>query len=315
MSGADMPGMDVVVVGNVGIDTQVFLPGREIDFRVESNFTKNLDCVGQAGGYCARGYARLGKSTAFVGAVGDDAMGRWIMSTFHEDGVDTRGVFIDPEGTSRSINFMYPDGRRRNFYDGKSHMTLQPDQAVMRGLLKGSRLAHFHIPDWARRALPLCRESSVVVAVDLQDVPEEPDAYRDDFLNGCDIVFLSAVNLRHPVEWMRACLERCPAHLLVAGMGSQGAALATREKVELFPAVELPMPVCDSNGAGDSLAVGFLSAYVLEGYSAEESLLRGQTAARWQCAQYATSSRLITAQQLQQLCTWREGESVASPQQ
>ena len=39
----------------------------------------------------------------------------------------------------------------------------------------------------------------------------------------------------------------------------------------------------DTNGAGDSLAVGFLSRYVLDGYGLEDAILRGQIAARHAC--------------------------------
>ena len=66
---------DVAVVGNVGIDTNIYLYGNDIDFNVEANFSENLDYVGQAGGYTSRGYARLGKRTAFIGYVGDDYAG------------------------------------------------------------------------------------------------------------------------------------------------------------------------------------------------------------------------------------------------
>ena len=58
---------DVVVIGNVGIDTNVYLAGDEINFQIESNFTENIDYVGQAGGYAARGFAQLGYRTAFIG--------------------------------------------------------------------------------------------------------------------------------------------------------------------------------------------------------------------------------------------------------
>lgn len=53
---------DVAVVGNVGVDTNVYFYG-EPTFEQESNFTLNLDCVGQAGGYSARGFAQLGYRT------------------------------------------------------------------------------------------------------------------------------------------------------------------------------------------------------------------------------------------------------------
>lgn len=70
--------VDVVVVGNVGIDTNVFFQSGEIDFSGEANFTENIDVLGQAGGYASRGYARLGTSTAFIGCVGADFSGDYI---------------------------------------------------------------------------------------------------------------------------------------------------------------------------------------------------------------------------------------------
>ena len=39
---------EVVVLGCAGVDTNVFLPGREVDWSVEANFTENLDTPGQA---------------------------------------------------------------------------------------------------------------------------------------------------------------------------------------------------------------------------------------------------------------------------
>ncbi len=57
-------------------------------------------------------------------------------------------------------------------------------------------------------------------------------------------------------------------------------------------------PVIDTNGAGDALAVGFLSSYVLDGYSLEDSIRRGQIAARYTCTQKASSANLITRDSL-----------------
>jgi len=68
--------------------------------------------------------------------------------------------------------------------------------------------------------------------------------------------------------------------------------------VRHFPAVDIGLPVVDTNGAGDALAVGFLCSFVLDGLGLEDSVRRGQIAARHTCAQRADSSRLITAEQL-----------------
>jgi sugar/nucleoside kinase (ribokinase family) len=292
---------DVVVVGNVGIDTNVYAPGGDVDFSVESNFTENLDYVGQAGGYASRGYAQLGKRTAFVGHVGDDFGGRFIRQELARDGIDTTALFVDPSGTSRSINFMYRDGRRKNFYDGKSHMHLQPDLEVCRAILAESRLAHFHIPNWARHLLPMARELGLTIACDIQDVMAIGDAYRQDFVAQADILFFSAVNQADPASLIQTFLAAKPDQIVISGMGAQGCALGTMEGMEYFPPVETAAPVIDTNGAGDSLAVGFLTSFVLDGYNLRDSILRGQIAARHSCTLKASSSNLITQEQLDQI--------------
>ena len=300
-------GFEVVVVGNVGIDTNVYLPGADIDFAVESNFTENLDYVGQAGGYSSRGYAQLGRTTAFIGYVGDDYQGQFIRQEFDRDGIDTTALFIDPAGTSRSINFMYRDGRRKNFYDGKSHMTLQPDLDLCRAVLAGSRLAHFSLPNWARHLLPMARALGLTVACDIQDVIAIDDPYRRDFVAGADILFFSAVNQADPGPMIEAFLALNPDQIVVSGMGARGCAMGTRQGVEYFPPVEMDAPVVDTNGAGDGLAVGFLTSYVLDGYSLQDSILRGQIAARHTCTVRASSSDLVTGEQMEARFAARRG--------
>jgi len=195
-----------------------------LDPEAEGNFTRNHDYVGQAGGFASRGYARVGYRTAFVGALGDDLAGAMARDALARDGVDLRGVFRDPEGTARSVNLVFGDGRRF-FYDGKGHMGLRPDLDACRRMLARAQLAHVNIPNWARLLLPLARELGVPVGSDVQD------------------------------------------------------------------------------GAGDALAVGFLSARVLEGKSLEEAVMWGQAAARHACAQPAPKTNLVTASELRRYLT------------
>lgn len=298
--------LDVVVIGNAGIDTNIYLQGSDIDFSVEANFTQNIDYVGQAGGYASRGYARLGKRTAFIGYVGDDFTGSFVRQEFERDGIDTRALFIDPTGTSRSVNIMYSDGRRKNFYDGKNHMHLQPDlqacQAVLeRAIQIKPGLAHFNIPDWARNLLPVARQLGLVVACDLQDITSPDDPYRQDFIHQADFVFFSAANYRDPTPLIETFLLSKPALVIVCGMGASGCALGTQNGIQFFPAIDLESPVIDTNGAGDSLAVGFLTSYIFDGFSLEASIVRGQIAARYTCSLKASSSDLIDRETLDTL--------------
>ncbi len=288
----------MVVVGNAGIDTNVYAYGRDVDFSVEANFTENIDYVGQAGGYASRGFAQLRKSTAFIGYVGDDHNGQFIRDEFACDHIDMAGLFIDPAGTSRSINMMFQDGRRKNFYDGKSHMVLHPDLEICKTVLAQSKLAHFNIPNWARYLLPIAKDNGLVISCDIQDVVSFDDRYRRDFIAYADILFFSAVNLPDPASAIRACLRIKPEQIIVVGLGAKGCALGTSEDIRFFPPVAMDLPVIDTNGAGDGLAVGFLSSYVLDHYTLEDSIRRGQITARYTCAIKAASSSLITPEKL-----------------
>jgi len=288
---------DVTVIGNVGIDTNIYY-GDELDSRVESNFTEDIDCIGQAGGYASRGFARLGLHTAFIGYIGNDANGRFIKDVFNDDGINTEGLFIDPAGTNRSINFMYRDGRRKNFYDGKSHMTLAPDLEKCRSILRESRLVHFNIPNWARRLLPIARECGATISCDVQDVTNVHDPYRQDFIHHADIIFFSCVNHASPQPIIESLLALNSRLTIITGMGARGCAFGTANGTKFFDAIDLDAPVVDTNGAGDSLAVGFLSSYIFENYSLPDSVLRGQIAARYVCTLKANSDHLITRRQL-----------------
>lgn len=302
---------EVAVIGNIGIDTNVYLPGKDIDWAVEANFTENLDYVGQAGGYASRGYARLGHRTRFIGCVGADFGGRQIREELARDGIDTGALFLDPAGTSRSVNIMYRDGRRKNFYDGKSHMSLHPDPELCRKALAGCRLAHFNIPDWARRLLPMAKELGLTIACDLQDLVKARDPYRQDFIDAADILFFSAANHGDPTPLIRGFLRGHPDRIVVSGMGAKGCALGTKEGIQFFSPEPMDLPIMDTNGAGDGLAVGFLSSYVLGGRSLADSIRRGQIVARYTCALRATTSAMISAEQLEQY--FQESKPHAKP--
>ena len=285
----------VVVIGNIGIDTNVYLQGESIDLAHEANFTTNLDVVGQAGGYASRSYKRLGADVAFIGYLGADWMGDQIRSVLSADGIETAGLMIDPQGTSRSVNLVYPDGTRKNFYDGKSHMMLQPPREEYLKLLAGARLAHFNIPNWARQLLAPARQLGLTVACDIQDVVDPADTYRLDFVRQADFLFFSAVNHPDPRPVMEVYLAINPNLVVLATMGSNGCAVANAgNRFTHFPAIHLQLPVVDTNGAGDAFAAGFLVSRVLEGRNLEESVRRGQICARYKCAQRSTSQLMIT---------------------
>ncbi len=292
--------LDAIVVGNVGIDTSIFYVNDFTDSSLETNFTSNLDNVGQSGGYSARGFAQLGYRTGFIGSIGEDYLGENIRDQFTLDGIDIEGVFVDPGGTNRSVNLMRLDGTRTSFYDGKGNQDLQPDLDRSRSVLARGKIAHFSIPNWARQVLPIARDLGLTLSCDLQDIVDLDDPYRQDFIQGAEILFFSSVNQGSPEAIMTGILERDPEKIIISGMGAEGCALGTSDGIEYYPPFQMDREILDANGAGDSLAVGFLSGYCLEGKSLEEAVLWGQIAARYACTVKADSSKLITRDVLEE---------------
>ncbi len=307
-----IPATDVVVVGAAGIDTNVFLSA-PLDLARESHFSENVDYVGQAGGYGSRGFAALGHATAFLGHVGDDPAGEQVRAELAADGIDLRGLGVNPAGTPRSVNIMGPDGSRISFDDRRGRETLDVDLDLAAELMAGARVVMVHLPDWARRLLPIARASGAVVACDLQDIGDPDDAYRRDFIEAADVLFVSSARHHNPSHMLKRLVELSDGALVVCGRGGLGVATATTSGIDVFPPPHLSLPIVDTNGAGDALAVGFLDARVFQGRSVEEAVGYGQLAARWTCAQRATSAAPATRERLAGLETEaRLGRPVAA---
>jgi sugar/nucleoside kinase (ribokinase family) len=289
-----------VVVGAAGIDTNVYLAGGRIDWDVESNFAVTVDVTGQAGAYAARSYARLGMATTLIAAVGADDAGDRVTRDVAAWGIDTVWLH-DPQRTHRSVNLVYQDGSRKNFYDGGGSMEIG-DPGLEPAVFSGAAIVHVHIEDWCRHLLGAARASGGLVACDLQDVVDLDDPYRQDFVRSADVLFFSAVDQRDPAVAARELLRRSAGRAVVAGLGARGALVATHEGVTHLPPVVMDEPVVDTNGAGDSLAVGTLWSLVVDGTDPVTAVQRGQVAARWLCSRRAGEKEPIDGVTLRRLC-------------
>ncbi|TLZ41845.1 MAG: 5-dehydro-2-deoxygluconokinase, partial [Gammaproteobacteria bacterium] len=84
--------LDLIAIGRVSVD----LYGQQIGSRLEdvSTFAKAL---GGCPANVAIGVARLGLKPALISRVGDEPMGRFVREQLAREGVETRGVRVDPQ--------------------------------------------------------------------------------------------------------------------------------------------------------------------------------------------------------------------------
>ena len=216
------------------------------------------------------GIGSLGLTTAFIGRVHDDALGRFYAQTMAQEGTD----FVNPPvpggelPTSRSMIFVSPDGERSmNTYLGISS-ELGPDDVS--DAVAGSAEILFlegYLYDKPKgmqaleRAVELCHKAGGKAGIALSD-PFCVDRHRPEFrrlVKSLDYV----IGNEH--EWsslyqtdLSAALEQAAEDCgLVVCTRSGHDVIVVRGEEEAIVPVRRVVPV-DATGAGDQFAAGFL---------------------------------------------------------
>jgi sugar/nucleoside kinase (ribokinase family) len=216
------------------------------------------------------GLGNLGLSTAFIGRVRDDALGRFYATSMAESGTDFANPPV-PDGelpTSRSMIFVAPDGERSmNTYLGIS-AELGPEDVAdeVAGqaeilFLEGYLYDKPKGKEAFERAARLCRANGGKAGIALSD-PFCVDRHRADFrrlVRDLDYV----IGNEH--EWealyqtdLSAALEQAAAdaELVVCTRSGSDVVLVRGEEEVVVPVTRVT-PV-DATGAGDQFAAGFL---------------------------------------------------------
>ena len=298
--------------------------------RVELPFTAR---PGGAPANVAVAAARLGVASGFVGRVGDDLFGDFILHALAASGVDTSATLRDPPPTRTTLAFVEvsEDGDREfTFYrsDPAADELLAPED-IKRESLAGASFANFGsiplIRDPVRAAThrfaELANEMDVDIAFDVNLRPhlwDSLDAFReavDPMLDHSTVVKLSEDELsavlgtHDPGEAADRLLDR-GASLALVSMGGEGAFYATRT----FRAVVPPYPideVVDATGAGDAFLAGTLThlsespGWPDHEASVREAVRRGTAAGALACMQFGAMKGLPTEEELERFMAVR----------
>ena len=241
--------------------------------RGEVLYAAMKDRVQAPGGSVANtlaGLGNLGLTTAFIGRVHDDALGRFYAQTMASNGTDFVNAPV-PGGdlpTSRSMIFVSPDGERSmNTYLGISSelgpVDVSDDVAGQAEILFLEGYLYDKVPGKQafERAVQLCHASGGKAGIALSD-PFCVDRHRDDFrrlVKDLDYV----IGNQH--EWsslyqtdLSSALEQAAAESgLVVCTRSGHDVIVLRGDEQAVVAVRKIVPV-DATGAGDQFAAGFL---------------------------------------------------------
>ncbi len=303
---------DLVVLGEINVDLILTGDAQPIWGQTEKLVDDAQLVPGGSSMIFASGAARLGLRTAYVGVVGDDAFGTFMLDSLAAAGVDTTHVIVDPNiRTGITVLLSRPDGDRALLTYLGSIAALRVEQ-IDRDLIAQSRFLHtgaYFLQHSLQPSLPelyrYARSVGTVTSLDTNwDPSEQWDSGIQAVLAETD-VFLpnraEACNITR-VDDPGAALEQLARHIPTVGvkLGAEGGlAMQGTKRVAVLPPAMNPV---DTTGAGDSFDAGFIAA-IAKGLSLHDTI-----AVATACGSLSTRGIGGTATQ----ATWDEAWAVAS---
>jgi sugar/nucleoside kinase (ribokinase family) len=260
----------VVALGDVNIDISMIGSaspemGREV-------LVNNM-VVSPAGstGYFAFGIAKLGDECRFVGRLGGDYFGKFILDKMRSFGISTTYTRIDPDvSTGITISVVSKGGERALIsYLGPTELLNASD--IDERALKGARHLHigaFPLLKALQPAVPqLFMKAHKLGITTSLDTGWDPTGRWDvaEALQWVDIFFpneeeASAMTGEKSINRASSKLLAKGPSAVIIKRGAQGSTVATREGNFDIPAFKVE-PV-DTTGAGDAFDAGFIFAFL-----------------------------------------------------
>ena len=263
---------DVVVVGELNAD--LILRGDVVPVfgQVEKLIDDASLTLGSSSAIFACGAARLGLRVAFIGKVGDDELGHFVLRELTARGVDTAGVMID-RGIKTGLTVIFGRGDDRAMLTYAGSIAALHYAEIDLSILARARHLHlgsYFLLDALRPHVPLLFDVAgsrgLSTSLDTNYDPAETwNGGLDGVLHRTTIFLPNAAELCAiaGVADVATALERIARRvaLVAVKQGANGA--SARWGGESTHAAALPVSVVDTTGAGDSFDAGFVYGYLM----------------------------------------------------
>jgi ribokinase len=224
---------------------------------------------------------RLGIPSAFIGAVGDDDAGQFLLDDLKKEGVNTRYV-KKIRGMQTPVNFIFvtkDTGEKTIIQSPFMQTTKLSINDIRPDMFQGVKLLHttcIH-PEITLKAMKLAKDAGVTISLDL----ESQIALRGmnslrPFLSYVDLLLpnkMGAMTFTQKESPLQAGKEfiKMGIKTVVITLGERGAMAVTKE--ETFESPAFNVQTVDATGAGDAFCGGFCYAHVLQKWEIQKSLI------------------------------------------
>ncbi len=253
--------------------------------------------------------ARLGGRVSMIGRVGPDPFASELLDNMATANIDNRFVFRDPQVATGVALIVVDDAGENNIVVASgANMQLSPNdiENAKDAILDADvLLLQLEIPlDTNLHAAEIARSNRVKVVLNpapAQKLPDELLALVDILIpNQTESALLTGLPLSSEAEVEKAAqsLLQTGIGAVIITMGDRGAMLATKGKVERYPAFEVK-PV-DTTAAGDAFVGGFGLAWA-EGKSLSEAIRFGSAAGALATTRLGAQPSLPTRQEVEEM--------------
>jgi 5-dehydro-2-deoxygluconokinase len=293
-----MTALDVITIGRVSVD----LYGQQVGGRLEdmASFAKY---IGGCPANIAIGGARLGLRTALISRVGDEHMGRFVREQLAREGVETKGLRIDPERLTALVilGIRDQDTFPLIFYrENCADMALVAediDEAFIASagaiVVTGTHFSTASVAAASRKAMAIARRNGRQVILDIDYRPvlwgltgrglgenryvenAQVTAALRSLLPECDVIVGTEEEIhiaggsRDTALALRRLRETTGA-LILLKRGAAGCSAFMPGNAEGIEVQGFPVEVYNVLGAGDAFMSGFLRGH-LRGESVRQS--------------------------------------------
>jgi ribokinase len=272
-----MKQVDIIGLGEIVLDWVAEIPhfpqpDEKIDADSENHFP---------GGVTANflvAVARLGGSSGFLGAVGDDFYGNFLINDLINENVDTSFIF-KKKSRITPVNFIFIANGEKSIIQSPHMQSTKLDiKDVDENYLANSKVLHTTLihSDISNTAIKIAKRNNVKVSIDLESqIARRGWDKLKEMLLMADILIpnkegAKTITKRNNPEDAAKDLVKKGIPIVILTLGSQGALVTTSDFQRRIPAYYVKH-IVDTTGAGDAFNGAFSFAYWIKEWDLEKA--------------------------------------------
>ena len=280
-----MKNVDIIGLGEVVVDWVAIIPHYpKPDDKVDA-ITEDYFSGGVTANYLVA-IARLGGSCGFIGAVGDDDYGKFLLNDFEAENVDT-SMTIMKEEKATPVNFiMVVEGEKSIIQSPKMQTTRLLVEDINETYINKAKVLHTTLihQDIAEKAINIAKKNDIKVSIDLEpQIALRGWKKLKDILLKADVIMPNKEGAKmitgcSTPELAARFLIKKGIPLVIITMGKSGCLITTKTFQKKYPAYSIDN-IVDTTGAGDTFSGAFSMGYWIKEWPLEKACKYANAAA------------------------------------